>query len=262
MIHVIGQGAVGRALYRALQQRFTAAAVTSHSARSLEYPDGVAGLRLDLVPVEPGDTLIYAAGRAGEAACAEDPVQAAYDHHATPLVLISELRDAQFARLVLFGTTLPPTGLYGSLKHYLATQAHAREGFWGGRAGALLHLRCGQVIGPEMPVDGAGVVATWVRQAVSQQPLTIRPGHPDLDVTLLADLAAELVEWLTTPESLVSASVDAAVYSATLGLHELAYAVSLAALPEEYPAPPHVSPEIYAALRAMAAHARAAQVTA
>lgn len=268
MIHVIGRGTVGKALYAALFEidPVLEGGVKLHSSRRLqkcEECEGGPGLRLSQVGAKKGDTIIYAAGRAGEAACVEDPVAAAYAHYATPLNLVQELRNkGSFARLVLIGTTLPRAGLYGTLKQAMADKLLTKEYLegrmpWGGAGGALLHLRCGQVIGPEMPVNGRGVVAAWIRQAVAQQPLAVHDEQAPLDITLLADLARDLVAWLTTPVGPRYTYMDTMVISATLGLHELALACLTAAGPARYPSA--VPMEIATALRAMADNARTAQ---
>lgn len=203
MIHLLGAGALGRALDQAFQP-MPECEVALHSVRAHSHreADGTY-VTLDLPPtVTAADTVIYTGGRAGDAACNADPELALATHYAVPLHLLDRLHWGHFARLVVFGTVLPDQGLYGNLKALAAERLAASFDTRRTLRGAVLHLRCGQIIGPEMPVDGTGVVATWIRQAVAEALLHVSaPVGATLQVTRFADLFTTLLDWLAGPQT-------------------------------------------------------------
>jgi hypothetical protein len=263
MIHVLGAGALGRALTQAWSPADPMALHSVRQATQREADGTVVALDLPRT-LTPADTLIYAGGPAGNAACNADPEWALATHYTFPLYLAERLRWGHFARLVVFGTVLPETSLYGSLKALAAERLAATQDTLRPR-GAILHLRCGQIIGPEMPVDGTGVVATWIRQAVAEVLLHVSaPVGTSLRMTRFADLVASLGDWLAAPHSgftdrTLSEPPVALVSLGTWILHVAGRdPESLLArrLVEQAP------PALLAALAGMAANARAAQVTA
>lgn len=113
------------------------------------------------------DTIVHAAGPAGEVACCEHPA-AAFAAHFT---LVEHLVDWCIAgsgkhRLILIGTVAPNIGFYGPLKRAAIAYAERRIEY-----GDLLVIECGQVIGPGAGEDG--VIGKFLRAAVEGHRLQI-----------------------------------------------------------------------------------------
>ena len=195
---VVGQGAVGRALTAGLSA-LKVGEVVSIGARPTRRDLSVYRL------ADAGSAVIYAGGPAGEAACYDDPETAfamhysavmKWVHWATP-AMHEHVRHMAPRRLILISTAVT-TGFYGAVKQ-LAVD-HARDAALTNPSGdATLALRCGQIIGPEMPVAGTGVVATWVRQAVRGEKLVVHNPGDWLNVTLCSELIDRIATWLKTP---------------------------------------------------------------
>ena len=185
---VVGQGAVGRALKVGLAARQISADFYESWLNSVADP-----IHWRLY----ADTVIYASGPAGEAACRRNPMAACSAHYGDVMQFVRWLGapTAQRPRRMVLISSVLTDGLYGALKSVALD--HARERVMAG-TGTILALRCGQIIGPEMPVDGTGVVATWVRQAVRGERLRVDSADV-LDVTLCGDLIDRLATWLKAP---------------------------------------------------------------
>jgi nucleoside-diphosphate-sugar epimerase len=201
---VIGQGAVGRALTVGLQARqFWVKGVGSRDltewAEQWKEPQSFcADVEEYAVEEHEGrriDAVIYAAGPAGEAACRRDPRGALHAHYIAPWEW-SDWVVARQRRMVLISTVVTE-GFYGSAKQMALD--YTRDQLLSTGKGAVLALQCGQIIGPEMPVDGTGVIATWVRQAVRGEALRVDDSTSYLTVTLCADLIDRIATWLTAP---------------------------------------------------------------
>jgi hypothetical protein len=207
---VIGQGAVGRALVTGLRKRKLP--VRAESIRGLMAwvsEEDQTEIMRTTDAFSHIETVIYAGGPAGEAACRRDPIWAFQDHYRAVMdwvEWVGEPGGYGRRRLILIGTT-STAGFYGSLKQ-LALE-HARDRTLPlSLSGNILALRCGQIIGPEMPVDGTGVVATWVRQAVRGEGLAVHDERraplqaaliPALEITLCTDLIERIATWLRAP---------------------------------------------------------------
>jgi nucleoside-diphosphate-sugar epimerase len=252
-ILVVGQGAVGRALTLGLQGR--GFEVQNISARSRRHT------LLNRV-----EAVVYAGGPAGEAASRSDPHLAFLLHYERVMELVAwavarpqrPIHPTYPARrLVLIGTVLPNTGLYGALKQVALDHAREDAGVVAAAGDAIIALRCGQIIGPEMPVEGTGVVATWIRQVVRGEEPRVDANKPPLAVTLASTLLDRIEFWLREPK--LSRWTEEAVVAGFWDLDHLAAACLAAAGRGLWFGSPFGT---YAALRAMAINARDAQVPA
>lgn len=256
-ILVVGQGAVGRALTVGLR------------ARGFEVENSPARTHADCTHYSIRTrVVIYAGGPAGEAACRRDPVGAVKSHYSGVLNWVkwaaNVLPPASDKRLVIIGTVLPETGFYGSLKA-LALDRAREQTLNNSMAGAVLALRCGQIIGPEMPVDGTGVVATWIRQVVRGEDLQVNPEGAPLTMTLCADLIERIATWLRSPITTLWEEERVCV-SDPIGLTSLAFLCTATGLSVINGSPlrvPGVHGDVVVALHGMAENAaRAMQETA
>ena len=200
---VVGQGAVGTALVRDLTARkLKVCGVGLREDGLLSLDDKANGI----------ETVIYAAGPAGDQACRKDPEGAFWAHYQKSTDLVRYwVSQHPTRRVILIGTVLT-AGFYGAVKEVAAAEIQGFMTQTARRLGTVLHLRCGQVIGPEMPVDGTGVVATFARQAAHDQEITVtceRAPHGKsvshapgcLHLTLIQDLGQRIAEWLRAPAS-------------------------------------------------------------
>jgi nucleoside-diphosphate-sugar epimerase len=176
---VVGEGRIGRALAVGCPG---AALISGRELLAKRDPASLLG---------PAQTVVHAAGPAGEAACKEDPGLAFGLHFTLTERLMAWLQDAPHRRLVLLGTVAPNVGFYGPLKRAAIDRAWSLRGE--DSPGSLTVVECGHVIGVGLPVSdrNAGVVARFVQAAVQGGRLVLAGGGTQqVRYTPLAELTA------------------------------------------------------------------------
>lgn len=117
-------------------------------------------------------SVVYAGGPAGDQACLRDPELAVTLHVTVVRRLLEMLTKGRFKNLTLLGTVAPLVGIYGPLKQI------GMDWAWNTAIKSRLPvtiLELGQVIGPEIPIDGdnAGAIAHMLRSIRDDLPIKI-----------------------------------------------------------------------------------------
>lgn len=181
---VIGEGAVGLALWRALR-----GGIQRLSARQVY--DSAYAFGDDTV-------LIHAGGPAGDRACRSDPAGAFAIHYTLTQRLAAWSAAGRNRHLVLLNTVAPDAGFYAPMKR--AACAAAIEAATRARGGHLLVLDCGTIVGPMMPIVGpnVGVVGAFLYAALSDGELAVEgTGEQTIRVTPIDDLVRLCLAELT-----------------------------------------------------------------